>query len=131
MRGAFTIEQRPRARLTEIETISDAAEDECSVKTLDQQAVGRLNRIDALQRQQMALEAERRRQLERRRILAALDRIAEDEYGWCAECGEAIATARLEVDPTAISPEAAVAVYGQDRATLPPSPLASAREEAS
>lgn len=101
MRDTSSFERRLRARLTEIETVSAAAKDERAVKTLDQQAVGRLNRMDALQRQQMALEAERRRQLERRRILAALERIAEDEYGWCVNCGEAIAGARLDVDPTA------------------------------
>ena len=40
---------------------------------LDQQSVGRLSRMDAMQ----------------------------GEFGWCAECGEPIAFRRLEIDPAA------------------------------
>lgn len=68
--------------------------------TLDQQSVGRLSRMDALQMQAMALETERRRQTRLRRIEAALDRIDEGEFGYCANCGEPIAAGRLEFDPT-------------------------------
>lgn len=67
---------------------------------LDQQSVGRLSRMDAIQQQAMAQAADRRRQGELARIDAALGRIAEGEFGWCAECGEPIARGRLEVDPT-------------------------------
>ncbi|MEM7525086.1 MAG: TraR/DksA C4-type zinc finger protein [Pseudomonadota bacterium] len=68
--------------------------------TLDQQAVGRLARMDLMQRQQMAKETQRRRQVEPARIDAALERIRTDEFGWCAKCGEEISAARLEFDPT-------------------------------
>ena len=68
---------------------------------LDQQAVGRLSRMDALQVQAMALETSRRRAVELRRIAAALARIDEGEYGYCAECGEEIALRRLELAPAA------------------------------
>jgi len=68
--------------------------------TLDQQSVGRLSRMDALQMQAMALETERRRQTRIRRIDAALERIDEGEFGYCVNCGEAIAAKRLEFDPT-------------------------------
>lgn len=67
---------------------------------LDQQSVGRLSRQDALQQQAMAKAQETRRAAELKRIDAALKRMDEDEYGWCAECGEAIAAKRLEIDPT-------------------------------
>lgn len=66
---------------------------------LDQARLGRLARVDALQGQAMALEAQRRRDLELRKIAAALQRIADGEFGQCVACGEAIAQARLEVDP--------------------------------
>ncbi|QIG80044.1 TraR/DksA family transcriptional regulator [Stakelama tenebrarum] len=66
---------------------------------LDQESVGRLSRMDAMQVQAMALAADRRRQAERARIDAALARIEEDEFGWCVECGDAIAPARLAHDP--------------------------------
>lgn len=66
---------------------------------LDQARVGRLSRMDAMQSQAMSIETERRRQAELGRIEAALGRIAEDEFGYCLSCGEAIAPKRLELDP--------------------------------
>ena len=48
----------------------------------------------------MALAAERRRAAERQRIGAALGRLDEGEWGWCLRCGEEIAEARLEHDPS-------------------------------
>jgi DnaK suppressor protein len=68
---------------------------------LDQQAVGRLSRMDALQVQAMAVETSRRRGRELRRIDAALARMGEGEYGYCVECGDEIAVRRLELDPAA------------------------------
>ena len=68
---------------------------------LDQQSVGRLSRMDAMQQQEMAQAEARRRTSDLARIEIALNRLAEGEYGWCAECGEAIAYKRLEIDPAA------------------------------
>lgn len=68
--------------------------------TLDQQSVGRLSRMDALQRQAMAEATQRRRSARRQRIDAALERMDEDEFGYCQDCGEEIAKARLDLDPT-------------------------------
>ena len=67
---------------------------------LDQQAVGRLSRMDALQNQQMHLEQERRRLAELDRIEKTLSRIESANYGYCHNCGEAIEKKRLEFDPT-------------------------------
>jgi DnaK suppressor protein len=75
--------------------------DDCAPVELDQQTVGRLSRMDALQVQAMALETSRRRANELRRIEAALARMDEGEYGYCLECGEEIAMRRLEFDPAA------------------------------
>lgn len=69
---------------------------------LDQQAVGRLSRMDALQNQAMARAGHARRQAERHRFLAALGRLDEGEYGYCDDCGDAIAQGRLELDPAAL-----------------------------
>lgn len=69
--------------------------------TLDQQSVGRLSRMDALQQQAMAEAEQRRRKRDLQRIEAAFERIEEGEYGWCGECGEPIAKRRLEADPMA------------------------------
>ncbi len=88
-------------RLAELQKLVAGAQNERAVVMLDQQIVGRLNRMDALYRQQMAKETHRRRQLERVKIKAALTRLKEGEYGWCAECGSEISQPRLDVDPTA------------------------------
>ena len=66
---------------------------------LDQSSVGRLSRMDAMQSQAMALENKRRREIQLSRISAALERIEEGEYGYCATCEEEINRRRLEVDP--------------------------------
>lgn len=69
---------------------------------LDQARVGRLSRMDAMQAQSMSLETGRRREQQLRRIEAALRRIADGDFGDCQNCGEPIAAARLEADPTAL-----------------------------
>ena len=74
--------------------------DERGTVMLDQQSVGRLSRMDAMQRQSMAAAQSRRRQARGLRIEKALERIDEGEFGYCQDCGEDIAKARLEVDPT-------------------------------
>lgn len=66
---------------------------------LEQDSVGRLSRIDAMQVQAMALAQARRRVSERAAIDAALERIAADDYGTCVKCGDDIASARLENSP--------------------------------
>jgi DnaK suppressor protein len=70
---------------------------------LDQARVGRLSRMDALQGQAMAQDAERRRKIELQKIDAALERIEAGDYGYCVNCGEEIAKARLEFDPAVAS----------------------------
>ncbi len=68
---------------------------------LDQAAVGRLSRMDAMQKQAMSLEIQRRRQLEMTKIDVALKRIENDEYGYCLSCDDEISVKRLQVSPTA------------------------------
>lgn len=68
---------------------------------LDQQVIGRLSRMDALQSQAMAKAGAARRRIERQRLNSALSRLKDDEYGYCEDCGEDIAPARLELDPAA------------------------------
>ena len=86
-----------RANLTEEE---GATEDDRATVILDQQSVGRLSRMDAMQRQAMAQATARRRQGRGARITATLQRIDEGEFGHCQECGEEIGTKRLTLDPT-------------------------------
>jgi DnaK suppressor protein len=67
---------------------------------LDQARVGRLSRMDAMQAQAMAQEAERRRQRHLEAIGGALRRIETGDYGVCFACGEEIDLRRLQADPT-------------------------------
>ncbi len=94
------VRRRILARRAELEAILAQAQDGAEAVELDQQRVGRLSRMDALQGQAMALAAKRRRQLELRRIAAALQRLEEDAYGYCVRCGDEIGCRRLELDPT-------------------------------
>lgn len=68
---------------------------------VEEGALGRLSRMDAMQVQAMEAETARRREAEMHRIDSALERVAADEYGWCVTCGEEIAIKRLENDPAA------------------------------
>lgn len=89
------------ARAMLIEQSFESKESRATVM-LDQQSVGRLSRMDALQGQAMAKAEEDRRQLAVRRIDAALSRLDREEFGECMECGEWIAVKRLEWDPTVL-----------------------------
>ena len=66
---------------------------------LDQQSVGRLSRMDAMQQQAMAQATARRREARRARIEAAFLRLDEGEFGYCVDCGEAIPPGRIALDP--------------------------------
>lgn len=86
------------ARLAELSQLSTAGQQAQAVVELDQQAVGRLSRMDALQNQAMAKAQQANRDLETRRLQAALARLQEDEYGYCEDCGDEIPEGRLSLD---------------------------------
>ena len=93
----------PRRRLLDRAAALDAEDragaEAQAVVDLDQTSVGRLSRMDALQRQAMAQGTARRRAAERARIEAALRRIDSGDYGSCTACGEEIGADRLAADP--------------------------------
>jgi DnaK suppressor protein len=66
---------------------------------LDQSAVGRLSRIEALQNANFTqdLKARERHQLEE--VIAALERIEQGVYGLCTTCRSPIRFERLQVFP--------------------------------
>jgi len=88
-----------KAQRAELEKLSSRSAGARQTVTLDQQNVGRLSRMDALQQQAMAQATERQRAAEIAKIDAALRRIDDGEYGYCLECGEEIAEKRLEIAP--------------------------------
>lgn len=87
-------------RARQLRGLIEATRDNRKPVELDQVAVGRLSRMDALQGQAMALAAEQNYQKELARIAAALRRIDAGTFGACAECGEAIEPRRLDADLT-------------------------------
>ena len=93
------LSERLLARRDELRALSDSARDARKPVELDQSKVGRLSRMDAMQDQAMAQESERRRAGELQRIETALERLQSGDYGYCVSCDEAIAPARLELDP--------------------------------
>ena len=62
-------------------------------------AIGRLSRLDAIQMQEVAKEAERRREKRISQLELALEQLYSGTYGRCDRCGEDIDFARLEVTP--------------------------------
>ena len=76
--------------------------DETGTVELDQTRIGRLTRMDAIQSQQMALEAQRRRKILIRKIDAAWQRLESGDFGICSYCDTTIETERLEFDPTTV-----------------------------
>lgn len=90
-----------RAERTELMALRDGAKGDRKPVELDQQSVGRVSRIDSLQVQAMSKAAEARRQQRVRALDAALQRIADGEFGYCTECAEPIAEGRLKTDPAA------------------------------
>lgn len=86
-------------RRAELIAISEVSSDSRAPVELDQQSIGRLSRMDALQGQAMAQETERRRKAELHRIEQALQRIESGDYGYCTICDEPVAKKRLELDP--------------------------------
>lgn len=92
-------EQLLRLR-SELQALGDSLQQSGETVELDQARVGRLSRMDAMQAQQMALEAARRREAQLVAINGALRRLDTGDYGDCFVCGEAIDVRRLAVDPT-------------------------------
>ncbi|MCB1414903.1 MAG: TraR/DksA C4-type zinc finger protein [Nitratireductor sp.] len=93
--------ERLAAKREELEELSRISQEARATVELDQQSVGRLSRMDAMQQQAMAEAQERSRKRDLIRIEQAERRIREGEYGYCSECGEEIADGRLAIDPMA------------------------------
>ena len=84
-----------------LESLSAMAWDSRAPVALDQQSVGRLSRINAMQQQSMELATESRRRKRLSVLVAAQHRIDTGDYGHCLACDGEIAFKRLEIDPAA------------------------------
>ena len=81
-------------QLAENEGQSDTVE-------LDQQLLGRVSRIDAIQQQSMAAANRVIQQKQLSSIIRVLKGIAKNDYGYCKECDEPIGFERLKIKPEA------------------------------
>lgn len=96
-------ETDPRRRLEALAgelrgALSESA-DAAKPVELDQAAVGRVSRIDAIQQQKMVEAGRAAQRLRLGQVQAALLRIDAGEYGDCLACEEPIAAARLAARP--------------------------------
>ena len=85
--------------IDELRALSVGSKDGRAPVELDQQSVGRLSRMDAMQQQSMDLAREERRKARLAILAAALRRLDEDEFGYCLSCEEDIPADRLAFDP--------------------------------
>lgn len=92
--------ERLKARRDELLQAQHDTEADRSAVELDQTSVGRLSRMHAIQEQATAIATGRKRDEELARIEAALQRMADGDYGYCVLCGEEIDERRLELDPS-------------------------------
>ena len=67
--------------------------------TLDQQAMGRVSRIDAIQQQQMAVASRERARTRLLLVKQALTGVTDGRYGECRKCEEPIGYRRLKARP--------------------------------
>lgn len=95
-----TFRKKLLALREELQNLEESSKEAAKPVQLDQSSIGRLSRMDAIQAQQMAREAARRRQQQLPEIEGALRRIESGDYGYCFKCGEEIDVRRLSVNPT-------------------------------
>lgn len=63
------------------------------------ESIGRLARMDAMQQQQMNLNAKRQVEVSLAQVAQALDRLEQGLYGVCARCEDEIDQKRLQAKP--------------------------------
>jgi DnaK suppressor protein len=88
-----------RREVEELRALSAQTRDDRVPVALDQQSVGRLSRMDAMQQQSMDLAREERRRQRLNTLAAALGRLDDGDYGTCLVCGGDIPYKRLKADP--------------------------------
>jgi DnaK suppressor protein len=86
----------------ELESAADLEAETAEPVELDQGKFGRLSRMDAMQGQAMAQASQERRRQLLQLIDAALQRVEDDEFGYCQHCAAAIDPRRLDFDPTTL-----------------------------
>lgn len=94
------IEEQASQELGRLQAEIGSSGDEVAAISPDK-AIGRLSRLDAMQMQEVAKEAQRRREDRITALQNALDRIDAGRFGQCEICKNWIPLARLEAQPEA------------------------------
>lgn len=90
-----------RALESELRATLEGSVEAAKPVALDQAAVGRVSRVDAIQQQQMVTAGRAKQRARLEMVRAALHRLQANEYGDCAGCGEGVGYARLKARPEA------------------------------
>ena len=85
--------------IAELDRLRGLARDNRAPVELDEQSIGRLSRMDAMQQQAMHIANDTRRQHRYAALSAALKRMDDGDYGYCHQCDEMIGAGRLAIDP--------------------------------
>ena len=93
------LRERLEAMKGELQAALAGAHERSETVELDQSAVGRVSRVDALQHQAMAQAQHRRTEQQLKTVINALARIETDRYGECLRCGDEIGLERLRARP--------------------------------
>ena len=72
-------------------------------RDLEQDTVGRLSRVEALQNAGFTKNLEAREQAQLEQILSALQRLDDGSYGACSGCGAPIPFERLQIFPETLA----------------------------
>lgn len=88
-----------RAIEAELRETLDHSADAARPVELDQQAAGRVSRIDAIQQQQMIAAGRRRAETRLALVRQALKAVESGDYGICRKCDEPIGVRRLRARP--------------------------------
>ena len=88
-----------KRQLADLALQEKAVADSTATVELDQSRVGRLSRMDALQTQAIQKDSQRRIKEKIKQLSIASARVKSEDFGYCDECGELIAEARLELNP--------------------------------
>ena len=94
--------EKLKKKRADLELLSAAGQEAQAPVELDQTRVGRLSRMDDMQRQAMHRAIAARREQAVMRISSAIERLDDGEFGYCLKCGDAIAEKRLELDPSTL-----------------------------
>ena len=88
-----------RQQKESLESLLTINKDTSNPVKLDQQAIGRVSRIDAIQQQKMASANRASQQQTLKQTLLALKKFDLDDYGFCEECDSIICYERLLIKP--------------------------------